>query len=89
MGTHVYKLVIQYPAGSDAWDWQPEGYEAGFGSEIFGGADGREFSWPAERLFLSRSGAKRRKALLEGWGAKVTVRQSLRVEWPMDPDGAS
>ena len=81
MSAHVYKLVIRYPEGSDKPDWQPEGYEV----VIWETADGyehREFSWPSERSFLSRKGAQQRAALLRGWGAEVTIIQSLPVGWP-------
>lgn len=92
----VYRLAIEYPEGSreDRWpedNWHPQGWEPA-DYQITSGPDAgswerTEFRWPAERAFLSRSGARQRKKLLEGYGAKVTILPSLPVEWPAGTDG--
>ena len=82
----VWKLDVEYPEGSQEPGWEPEGWAIpeGFGS--FDGDD-LEFRWPAERLFLSRSGANQRARLLRGYGAKVTLVPSLPLEWPAGAEG--
>lgn len=69
--TYVYRLDVTYPPGI-GWlnppvAWRGEEYE---------------FRWPGTRLYLARSSAMRRKALLESYGAQVTVVRSERVAWP-------
>lgn len=71
--TYVYRLVVIYPSGI-GWlnppaAWVPHD-------------DEDEFLWPRTRLYLARSSAMRRKALLESYGAQVTVVRSERVVWP-------
>jgi hypothetical protein len=81
--TRIYRLDIEYPEGSQEWGWEPEDYDG----EIPGSYETAPFRWPAERLYLSRSGASQRAKLLRGWGAKVTVLPSLPVEWPAGAEG--
>lgn len=88
----VFKLDVTYPPGSLDLGWEPEGW-AGVDYQVAHGDDAGSwettvFQWPAERHFLSASGAETRAALLRGWGADVTVRPSLPVQWPVS-DGAS
>ena len=82
----VYRLDIKYPEGSDEEDWEPEGEwwqytwqytRSGYSPDP---ADA-EFSWPAEHLYLSASGADKRAYMLRKWGATVNVVRSKPVEW--------
>lgn len=74
----VYRLDVEYPAGSREPGWEPPGWtpdrEDGDGGWL-------DFSWPSVRLYLSRSSAKDRKALLESYGATVEIVPSQRVVW--------
>lgn len=86
---HVFRLDVTYPEGSRGPGWEPPGW---VDYVVTNGPDGgalenAEFRWPAERMFLSRSGANQRAKLLRGYGAKVTLVPSLPVEWPA-PGGA-
>jgi hypothetical protein len=99
--TIVYRLAIEYPAGSQApgWEpagWNPDSFDQGSDPDLplFCGPyddldDCYPFRWPRERVYLSRSGAARRARALRKYGAVVTVVQSLPVEWPTPADGAS
>jgi hypothetical protein len=84
---YIYELDIIYPEGSHEPGWRPECWsDPRFLARI--GRKGRKqlaarvFSWPRERRFLSSSGAYGRAGLLRWYGAEVTVRRSLPVEWP-------
>lgn len=87
--TYLYRLQVTYPEGTD-WPWEPEGWsefaaERGLVDED-GGAVG--FYWPAERTYLSRSGAEARAEAFRRWGATVEVQRSKPVEWPQ-PEGVT
>lgn len=87
---HIYRLDVLYPEGSRfdpehpedrRWDhWEPPGgtWDPGYSADPE--YDDR-FRWPAERLYLSSSAAKRRAALFEKYGAKVTIERSEPVTW--------
>lgn len=77
----VYRLDITYPEGSQELGWEPPGWTV-TGPNGYFDEDDPEFRWPAEHLFLSRSGANKRAALLRGYGATVTLVPSLPLEWP-------
>jgi hypothetical protein len=90
--THVYKLVIEYPPGSLEPGWEPPGWdplETDTDWVVDEYDEMRWAGWPQNRLYLSRTGAKRRADLLRKYGAAVEVVQSLPVEWPLPADGAS
>lgn len=76
--TYVYKLHVLYPEGSDKAGWEPPGWEP----EVHG-TDGEwiGFQWPRNKLYLSRTGAVKRAALLERFGAKVTIERSYPVRF--------
>ena len=85
MSTHVYRLDIIYPEGSGAPGWAPANWpHPAAPRKLRRQMTRRGFTWPRERMFLSSSGAYYRAWLLESYGAEVTVRRSLPVEWP-DP----
>jgi hypothetical protein len=82
---YVYRLVIDYPAGSDRPGWTPARWE----EYLAGIADKRErarvrrhgFRWPREHLYLSAGGAHSRALLLQYFGARVDVQRSEPVTW--------
>lgn len=76
----VYRLDITYPEGCERPGWAPEGWEPQPASSPFD--EPGWFRWPAERDFLTPSGAAHRKRLLEGWGCTVAIRSSDPVTWP-------
>lgn len=83
----VYRLAVEYPPGSLVLGWAPAGWEPATGGydPVSGEPyDEDEFRWPQVRPYLSASGAKRRAELLRKFGAEVTIRRSLPVEWPED-----
>lgn len=56
--------------------WRPEGRYV----EMLGTS---EFVWPVtNKIYRSRSTAKRRADLLESYGATVVVERSSRITWP-------
>jgi hypothetical protein len=91
--TRVYRLDIDYPEGSrditpgdTAAGWQPAEWDAAVGPFAAYWAHEEDrgdppFRWPSERLFLSRSGAARRAALLRLCGCTVGVVASYPVAW--------
>jgi hypothetical protein len=86
----LYRLGITYPEGSQEPGWEPPGWREGLAVDLGRGQpddDWRpgycyDFRWPRRRTYLSRAAAERQARLLERCGAKVTVVQSLPVEWP-------
>lgn len=59
------------PAG-----WRPEGRYV----ELLGTS---EFVWPVtNKVYQSRTTAKKRAELLESYGATAVVERSSRIEWP-------
>lgn len=83
MSTHVYRLHVTYPPGSDAPGWAPPAWTADLREEPDTGAVVEvPFSWPAAHDYLSQSGANERAALLRIYGAEVVVKRSLPVQWP-------
>jgi hypothetical protein len=85
MTTHVYRLDITYPEGSDDGYWEPEGdwWEHLPRWDKYQSAP-EVFEWPAEHLYLSRSGADKRATMLRAWGATAKVVRSAPVEFPDD-----
>jgi hypothetical protein len=90
---HVYRLRIEYPAGSFEPGWKPAAWSSPLLAKRLRRQLARqEFRWPRERLFLSRSGAWRRAFLLISYGARAEVERSAPVTWPLpevrfDPSG--
>lgn len=93
-GEHLYRVrVLAYPEGAfecinedaDIWiptpGWQPPGWRpVGNYTEIMGTS---EFIWPVtNKVYGSRSTAKKRADLLESYGATAVVEQSSRIVWP-------
>jgi hypothetical protein len=82
---YVYRLVIQYPEGSDRPGWKPACWGALLKSIKDRGrrraVRERGFRWPRERLFLSADGAYSRMGLLMQFGAQVQVQRSEPVIW--------
>ncbi len=91
---HLYRVrVLSYPEGSfhcvdeteDMWvpdpgwsppHWRPEGRYV----EILGTS---EFIWPTtNKVYASRTTAKRRAELLESFGATAVVERSNAITWP-------
>lgn len=85
--TRVYRLDITYPEGSDAPGWQPAGWTAG-DPGTRGGPELEDcwFGWPAEHLYLSRSGSARRAEILRGYGCDVNIVVSFPVMWNEDDE---
>lgn len=94
--THLYRVrVISFPAGSHrpceddgdllepvaGWappGWRPEGRYV----ELLGTSD---FVWPVtNKVYHSRSTAKKRADLLESFGATAVVERSSRITWPLE-----
>ncbi len=61
--------------------WQPPGWRPqGAYTEIMGT---EEFVWPVtNKVYRSRSTAKKRADLLESFGATAVVERSSRIVWP-------
>lgn len=90
----VYRLDITYPVDSRPTDpgfdhrdgWAPDDpamadvdhLEPETGAPVY---RHETFRWPAERRFLTRSGAETRARKLRGWGCTVTVQPSRPIEW--------
>lgn len=78
------------PEVDDYWEptpgWTPPGWRPeGRYVEIMGTS---EFVWPVtNKVYQSRSTAKKRAGLLERYGATVKVERSSRIAWPT-PDAA-
>jgi hypothetical protein len=89
----VYYLEITYPPGSRKPGWLPAVFR---NPEVMGQfrrserrAMRKQWHWPRERMFLSRSSAYERAGILRIWGATVTVHRSRPVLWPARaPDDA-
>jgi len=73
----VYRLVVEYPEGSDAPGWEPEGWEP----EWFTLDETAPFRWPRVRSYFSLSGATARARLFARYGANVTIERSAPVDW--------
>jgi len=73
-GDYLYRVrVTSYPEGAG---WRPVGNY----TEIMGTS---EFIWPVtNKVYGSRSTAKKRADLLESYGATAVVEQSSRIVWP-------
>lgn len=93
-GDYLYRVrVTAYPEGAfecidieeDIWEpvpgWRPVGWRPeGNYAQIMGTS---EFVWPVtNRVYGSRSTAKKRADLLEQYGATAFVERSSRIEWP-------
>jgi hypothetical protein len=91
---HVYRLEVTYPPGSRQPDWRPACWsDPEFLRRLSRRARRHHrragFRWPAERMFLSASGARQRAGLLRWYGADVEVFRSLPVEWAEMPPGGA
>lgn len=83
---YVYRLDVVYPEGSDAPDWEPEGWEPMWGTEPETGAPERQvFRWPASRHCLTLGTAQRWATRLRNWGCKVEIERSEPVAWVRRP----
>lgn len=79
MTTYVYRLDVTYPPGSLELGWAPPGWEPEPGAY----PPGEDyFRWPANRLCLTATTAKRRADLFRKYGATVEIVRSKPVEWP-------
>ncbi len=78
---YVYRLIVTYPPNSRDGSWEPPGYDGYDQLDEFGTGEWRPFSWPANRLCLSATTAKRRADLFRKYGATVTVERSGPVTW--------
>lgn len=80
--TYVYRLTFT-PPPEPPEDW----FQIIYGYEYNPSADpddrDPEFSWPERRLYLSASGAAKRKKLLERLGATVAIERSNVVTFPL------
>lgn len=76
---YAYMLDVVYPEGSDAYGWEPEGWDPEWNGDPDADLD---FRWPRVHPYLSRSGAVARAKMLESYGAKVTIRRSNPITWP-------
>jgi hypothetical protein len=70
---------------SDVWiltpGWRPPGWQPEGNYVQIMGTD--EFVWPVtNKVYGSRSTAKKRADLLESYGAKVVIERSSRITWP-------
>jgi hypothetical protein len=84
---YVYRLVITYPPGSREPGWLPAAYtdpDGPFSWRLRRHLRRAGFRWPAERLFLSSSGAHNRAWRLRYYGAQVRVQRSDLVTWADD-----
>ncbi|MFF1392089.1 hypothetical protein [Rhodococcus erythropolis] len=95
----LYRVRVErYPAGAfhqpnpeidDYWEptpgWAPAGWRPeGRYVEIMGTSD---FVWPVtNKVYHSRSTAKKRAALLESYGATADVERSSRITWPQSDE---
>lgn len=92
---YLYRArVVAYPDGShrghtwlgEEWpvpneNWAPPGWEPS--SEYIDRFGTTLFIWPKSgHEYKSRSGAKKRAALLESYGATVVIERSTRITWP-------
>jgi hypothetical protein len=80
---YIWRLAITLPAGSEQSGWEPAGWRQWLHDQ-YGPqqAAEREFTWPPRIHWLSAAGARKRRELLESWGATVEVTRSLPVGWP-------
>lgn len=69
----VYRLLVEYPEGSEDPGWVPEAWRET--------EDRPTFRWPRVRDYLSEEGAHTRAAMLREYGAKVEVIASDPVRW--------
>jgi hypothetical protein len=87
----VYRLLVAYPAGSDAPGWTPACWNmllADMPPKLRRAARARGFRWPRERMFLSAGAANHRAFLLHWFGAHAEVQASEPVAWREDTDAA-
>lgn len=74
----LYKIEItSIPAGSEAYDWKPAGWDEFVLSRIDEGAmwlPERAFFWPStDRFYRSRSSAAEKVAIVERWGGTAII----------------
>jgi hypothetical protein len=88
----VCALKIIYPEGSHASGWYPPKWDDPKYLKSMPRKMRRqvprmkrEFRWPKEKLYLSRSGANSRAWLLRAYGAEVEVLGSDPVTWHVFP----
>lgn len=85
---HLYRLEIEYPPGSDHYEWCPEDWEQicidrDMAEHWQGAVNIPEWpGWPTPRIYRTQFGADRRAGYLRRCGAMVTIHRSLPVEWP-------
>jgi len=90
---YVYRLLIQYPEGSDQPGWQPAAWSqlartGRWWSYVLPKRPAR-FRWPRERMWLSSSAAYHRAYLLRVLGCSVTVQRSVPVVFDEQPHTGS
>jgi hypothetical protein len=92
MADRIYRLNVEYPQmPCEGWTftedvgWIPKDWEdnpMAWGKEADTNADEfYPFRWPANRNYLSRTGAEGRAKLFRKYGATVTVEASEPVAW--------
>lgn len=99
MSDYLWRVqIVEYPKGALTNDdrdsdllvidplWRPKGWKpTPEWIERFGKDTGDRFFWPSTaKPFRSRSTAKKRKELIESFGATAIVQRSSRILWPVD-----
>lgn len=82
MTDYLYRVLItEYPEGSTVPGWEPPGWPGAYPDAPVD-EDGM-FRWPSvAHPYLSKSGAQRRRRVVESYGATAVVQKSGPVTWP-------
>lgn len=67
---YLYRLEVRYPEEAKDPTWIPSSWGNGY-----------PFSWPRQRVYLSRRAAESRAMRLRSYGCEVIVRRSEPVKW--------
>lgn len=100
-GDYLYRVrVTRYPDGAfecidaaaDIWiptpGWHPPGWRPAGNYVQIMGTD--QFVWPVtNKVYASRTTAKKRADLLESYGATAVVERSSRITWPDEVEEVS
>jgi hypothetical protein len=90
---YAYRLKVTPPPEAADPSWEPDAWLEGLPPYPEGGLPPEAlesgFRWPRQRLFLSRSGARRQADLFRKYGAKAVIERSAPVTWPQDEDAAT
>jgi hypothetical protein len=89
--TYVYRLLVKYPDGSKEPGWRPAYWSdpqflAGLSRKQRRELAKAKFRWPRVRRCLSSSTAYQLAWRLQSYGARVTIRRSMPVQWSDRPD---